>query len=196
MSISPATALDKVLVWNDFPPKDVPPPAPEQFVQAAFTSPAISYGSTSVEQEGTSDPPVYALKAVPVIQIEWPGTSWRAKFIAKWPAKNQSDLLDHEQIHYLINVISARDCNNLLNAIKLKKYADSGVAETEINDALTLLNSQAIHEKYDNDTQSLPSDFPVKQAAWATAVRAAKTANTPLRATLITAGLMPPPATP
>lgn len=192
MPIAPGNALTKKLKWKDFPPQDRAEPEPGQFVQAALTSPGVGYGATEVNEVGNSDPPIYQLKAVPTITLQWPGGSWRAKFISKWPKKNQDDLLDHEQIHYLIVALSARDCENELQAIKKKTYADSGDGETDIEEALELLDTEAIHIKYDTDTQSLPTDFPVKQAAWAKAVRDAEKNKTPLRKTLKNAGLLLP----
>ena len=197
MALNPANALNRTLKWKDFVETEGDPPGEGEFALAAETAIALgSTGGTAVDPIPKTDPIKYKLVAVPTVNITWQATNWVMEYVFKWDKKHQDDLLDHEQIHYLISALAGRDCHNALKAIKKKTYDDTETAVDEINAAWELLDIQDIQDKYDEDTHSLPTDFPVKQKQWATAVRACKTNNKPLRTSLETAGLIPKPAEP
>lgn len=191
MALNPANALDKKLKWGDFKKKDGDPPGEGEFAYAAETAVALgTTGGTNVDPVAKSDPTIYRLRSVPTVNVTFVKTNWVMKYALKWDKKHKDDLLDHEQIHYLISALAGRDCHNSLKAIKKKDYDDTDTAVAEIEDAFALLDIQDIQTKYDEDTHSLPTDYPVKQKAWATAVRACKTNGKPLRTSLETAGLI------
>ena len=191
MALNPANALDKKLKWADFKKLDGDPPGDGEFALAAETAVALgTTGGTKVDPVAKSDPLIYRLVAVPTVNITFVDTNWVMKYALKWDKKHKDDLLDHEQIHYMISALAGRDCHDKLKAIKKTDYDDVDTAVGEIEDAFALLDVQDIQTKYDEDTHSLPTDYPVKQKAWATAVRACKTNGKPIRTSLETAGLI------
>jgi len=191
MALNPANALDKKLKWGDFEEIEGDPPEDGVFAQAAETSVSLGTATgTKVDPVKGSDPTVYRLVSIPTVNIAWQSTNWVMEWVFKWDKKHQDDLLDHEQIHYLIFALAGRDCHNRLKEIKKTDYDDVDVAVADIEKSFTLFSVQDIHDKYDKDTHSLPTDYPAKQKAWATAVRASKVNGKPIRTSLETAGLI------
>ena len=187
MALNPANALDRKVKWDDFQKIEGDPPPDGEFEQAAETSVGLGTASgTKVDPVKGSDPTVYRLVAVPTVNITWQPTNWVMEWVFTWDKKHQDDLLDHEQIHYLIFALAGRDCHNRLKEIKKTDYDNVDDAVADIEASFELFSVQDIHDKYD-----LPTDFPAKQKAWATAVRTSKTNGKPIRTSLETAGLIP-----
>ncbi|MEM9501192.1 MAG: hypothetical protein AAF941_05045 [Pseudomonadota bacterium] len=189
MPLKPANALSKTLKWKDFTHLDKPAPEPGETAQAAWTRVDYSYTSANVNWDG-SKPKKYKVTDLPTISVRMHPDCWVANFMFDWPKGHQDDLLDHEQLHYLIGVLAARDCSTAFAALKNSEYDTVEDATTEFNALFAELDVNKIQLKYDKDTHSQPTDFPVKQKAWATAITLSHKNNKPLRTTLKAAGLI------
>ncbi len=194
MAFTPAKALDRQLTWKDFKKRQLTPPEPGEYAQAAETAVKLgTKGKTTIGAVKGSDPKAYTLLVAPTVTIGWQSSNWVAKYVSSWSQERQDDLLDHEQIHYLISALTGRDCDLQLTAVTETQFDTSDEAVAATKEALALIDVQDINDKYDDDTKHQPTNFPVKQKEWATAVRLSKTNGKPLRKSLETAGLIPKP---
>lgn len=188
MPMVPPNALGRVLTWRDFPKKDLGEPPEGTTVTAAQTNVILTdSGGTPARAKGSSR---IKLAAEPTVSVTFPNDSWVAKFVFKWPKGEQDALLDHEQIHYLIAALCARDQLNALKAIMQKDYPDEDALTADVLSARDLADNQAIQDKYDDDTKSLPTQNAAQQSSWAKAVRSAQLTNQPIRQELQKAGLI------
>ena len=159
-----------------------------QSVQAALTDVDYSYTAAKVWSD---DGKKYKMSQVPTITTRMHPDCWVADFVFDFPQKEQDDLLAHEQLHYLIGVLAARDCSDAFDALKNKEYDKVKDATEEFNKLFASLDVKKIQRKYDKDTHSQPTKFPVKQKAWASAVDLVhKNKSKRLRPTLIAASLI------
>jgi hypothetical protein len=98
-------------------------------------------------------------------------------FVADWvftrPQQFQDDLLNHEQGHYEIGMLNAKDFFFELQRIQATPFASASDGKAAvINLQATLGSAQAIHDKYDADTSSGLN--PKRQALWDAALSAAR----------------------
>lgn len=194
MPLAPANALTREMAWSDFRKEERSPPSMGEFVIAAQT--AVGWIATptnlNVKAVKGRKPAVYKLEKEPTATVQLDKAQmWVASFVFDWSQAKQDALLGHEQIHYLIGALSARDYSNEFAAIGKKEYDSAQAGIDDISDALTRnskAKAQELQDAYDDATGSNPAS--ANQAKWATAVLAAKTGNKPLRATLIAAGLI------
>jgi hypothetical protein len=185
MPMVPPNAVDRVLTWSDFPPKDRPPPPPGGKAPAAYTF-VLSPDEIAANRIGGR----YKVPVEPTVRVDFTPQSWVAKYVFQWPQAEQDALLDHEQIHYMIAALCARDKFNALQQMTQQEYKTETALRADIAAARALGVNQDIQKKYDKDTESLPTQNAMKQAIWANAVRAARKFNQPLRAYLQTAALI------
>ncbi|MCB2077967.1 MAG: hypothetical protein KDE55_09755 [Novosphingobium sp.] len=189
MAVSPATALARNLTWKDFKPKDKPAPPPGEIATSALTHVELGFGPISVKPVDGK----FKLKPEPDVKVMFQADSWVAKYVSTWDQDKQDALLDHEQIHYLIAAITARDRANELHEIAGREYDTSGECIEDVKASHARLDAQDIQDKYDDDTKGQPSTFTAEQTKWATAVRSCLATNKPLRPALEAVGLMPRP---
>jgi hypothetical protein len=193
----PADASFRRLTFNDFLTVQRQPPAPGTTQVAAQTvvGHRLQPNRISFERRRFLKGKVFGMKQDPnvvvVLQSRQP-----AMFVASWvfqrPQQFQNDLLNHEQGHYEIGMLNAKDFFFELERIQGSAFptAKDGIAAVK-NLETTLGSAQAIHNKYDADTRSGLN--PARQAAWDAALSAARiTFSSPsLRVALRTAGLFP-----
>jgi hypothetical protein len=164
--------LTRKLTWNNFRPRrDIPPPQPGQFVQAAKTTAQYApYGWSSDVVRG-SNPPEYVLKdnITITISLVGGGQTWRASWVDTRPAKVRTDLLKHEQGHYEIVALMARDLFIDLMKLKLKTYSNVDDLEadiTAVHDQYTSQIIQDIQTAYDSVSESSHGANAVGQQRW------------------------------
>ncbi len=117
-------------------------------------------------------------------------------FVASWalarPQPFPTALLNHEQGHYEIGMLNAKDFFFALLGIQATAFGSPRAGITALlNLQATLGSAQAIQNKYDLDTTN--GLKPARQAAWDAALLAARTTFTApsLRVALGLAGLFP-----
>jgi hypothetical protein len=193
----PADATFRRLTYNDFLTVNRPPPPPNTTQEAARTSVARQLRPNTVRFERSAflaggpftmreDPDV-----VVVLQARQP-----SMFVASWvfqrPQSFQNALLHHEQGHYEIGMLDAKDFFIALQSIQASGFSTAEAGEAAVTNLIATLGSaQAIHDKYDADTRNGLN--PALQAAWDAALLAARTTFTApsLRVALGAAGLFP-----
>src|SRR5689334_22135107 len=154
MPMVPANAVTRVLTWRDFPKRDVPPPPPGDTVTAAQTNVFLSdTGGDPARVKGSSRA---KLAAEPTVRVTFPSQSWLRKFLYHPPPGQPDALLYHDQIHHMIPVLCARDQPNELRVIMQTHYADVDELTAAVLATRALPDNQALQDKYDFDTKSLP----------------------------------------
>jgi hypothetical protein len=193
----PADATFRRLTFRDFLTVNRQPPAPGTTQIAAQTvvghrrqpntfnferSQFLKGGPFSMRE----DPNV-----IVVLQSRQP-TMFVASWVFQRPQLFQNALLNHEQGHYEIGMLNAKDFFFELQRIQASGFtsARTGTAAMR-NLQATLGSAQPIHDKYDDDTNS--GLRPARQAAWDAALSAARVTFTApsLRVALRNAGLFP-----
>jgi hypothetical protein len=192
----PANATFRQLTYADFMTVQRQPPAPGTTQVAAQTrvghqlQPNNFHFDRSHLKGG-----LFSMREDPnVTVVLQAGTP--AMFVASWvfqrPQTFQNELLNHEQGHYEIGMLNAKDIFFALQNIQGSGFATAadGVAALRNMDA-TIGSAQAIHNKYDQDTNSGLN--LTRQAVWDAAFAAARVTFTApsLRVALRAAGLFP-----
>src|SRR3954452_9768 len=168
MPLVPGNALKRTLKWSDFTKEARAAPSPGVTEVAAETIVELLVD----DMNGFQDPKSkgqWKLRTEPTIRINFKSESWVADYVLQWPKDKQAALLDHEQIHYLISVLSARDEFNAIQKIAHKKYATGEDLVADIDKAQALGEHQDIEEKYDDDTDH--GAIKDQQVLWAKGVR-------------------------
>ena len=100
--------LQRTLAWSDFPTVRRTPPTPGGHFHGALTYTSYRLSTCSFRPEhGTRQ---FALVDNVVVTIEFTRTrSWVADWVATRPPPFSADLLNHEQGHYAITALCARD---------------------------------------------------------------------------------------
>ena len=194
MPLAPANALTKKLAWTDFVKTAMSPPALGGHAKVAATIATIMPSGISVDYVKGSNPHKYKISSS-TVTIHWDPTSWVADFVIdSWPDAKRNALLDHEQLHYLIVALSGRDLFNDLEALRKNEYDAAADGSQAVKDAAAEYDAakvQAIHDKYDADTNHDPTGHATEQANWKTAIDGANSSKTNLRAALKAASLFP-----
>ena len=165
---STLVGLKRVLTWSDFgTPVKKAPPAPGKTATAAFTF--AQYGSKGIGGEVVpgSKPAAYRLRDNVTMTVQFAkAKSWVADWVFKQSATFQKDLLKHEQGHYLVAAFLGRDHFIDLMQLKAGHFSSSGKFTTALNavNARYKGKSKAIHQAYDDDTNS--GLVPGQQARW------------------------------
>jgi hypothetical protein len=100
--------------------------------------------------------------------------SWAKKQrISSWPRQARLDLLKHEQVHYEITALMARDLFIELMALKGRSFASPGALQTEVQRLANLYAPQPVHTKYDSPKETNHGGNSTPQSAWNGYVHAA-----------------------
>jgi hypothetical protein len=193
----PADASFRRLTYDDFMLVNRQPPAPGTTQVAAQTQVGhrVQPNNLHFDRSRFLKGGAFSLREDPnvlvVLQTRQPGM-----FVASWvfqrPQSFQDELLNHEQGHYEIGMLNAKDFFFELQRIQASGFATAGEGAAAIRNLEATLGSvQAIHDKYDLDTRSGLN--LARQAAWDAALSAARVTFTApsLRVALRAAGLFP-----
>jgi len=175
--------LKRTLTWADFNPKQANPPGPGQFAVAAFTDSAYNAFSWSLAAVPNSKPTAYVLADNITITIVFKPSSWVASWVSGRSAQEKKDLLNHEQGHYNITALMARDLFVDLMLLKSTQFTDQQKAKTEIETITKRYSTsviQKIHDKYDSDSETKHGFNKPAQQRWDNYINQAfTTARTP-----------------
>src|SRR3546814_9737400 len=99
----------------------------------------------SVKAVKGSKPAVYKLVKAPTATVQLNKSQmWVASFVFDdWSEAKRDALLGHEQIHYLVGALSARDYAKDFEAIAAKTYDSSSAGIDDLKDALARQNGRA-----------------------------------------------------
>ena len=176
---SSLVGLRRTLSWSDFrtipsdPPGDGDPPQ-----DAANTSvqPTLNFA-------WSGDPPSIVITDGIVVRVNFdPAGSYKYSWVASWPAGDRARLLTHEQGHYDLAALLAREYFFQVVALRANTYGsvDDLNADKEAARVATIGRQQEIFDFYDTGT-SHGTDAS-GQATWSGYVTTAFTqAATPVR---------------
>jgi len=146
---SQLVGLFKTLAWTDFQGT-----APQNSGYAGLTATTISV-KHGAGANAHLDPTTGGLQDDVTVTITMDNKK-------SWIVKDQVDsrfwqfLLDHEQVHYDISALMARDLFIDLMALKMKKYKSQADLQADVNATVTTYNGplQKIQDAYDADTKN------------------------------------------
>ncbi|MGA2184645.1 MAG: hypothetical protein ABSH47_16605 [Bryobacteraceae bacterium] len=166
------------IAWPEFKTrKHDAAPAPGTLVPGAFTLPMISTSGFGVESVAGAKPPKYKVKDTIVVSVALDAASWVQDFVFTLPQPKQDELLNHEQGHFSLGALLARDFYYDLLKLRQKEYANQLQATADYDGLRNARNKAfpAIIKKYDDDTQH--GTVASQQTRWDGFVRSAT--NTP-----------------
>ena len=102
-----------------------------------------------------SRPPLLQIADFIIVDITFDArTSWQASWVQTMPQADKARLLRHEQGHYTIAALIARDFFLALMQLKGRSYANQAALRTDINalNASHLAKIQPAQDRYDADT--------------------------------------------
>ncbi len=169
---STLTGRDKTLTWADFgTPVPAKPPAAGQTAVAAHTEVKypVTYGWTSKGKSFN-----LADTVTVAIQLDKSKT-WVASWVFQQSKQFQDDLLKHEQGHYDIAALLARDMFIELMQLKGQTFASQAALDTAVNAIVNAHRSQKVHDKYDLASETNHGLNPTQQKAWDGYFQKAKT---------------------
>jgi hypothetical protein len=134
----------KQLAWSDF---QRPAPAGTTFAAATDSSFSVSNPTFQRGSFQLND-------SVTVTVVFNPHTSWRLPEMVQWPAQLQQELLEHEQGHYDITALVARDLFIHLMQLKGSNYPNAAAGQRDFVDWVNMYQSkrQKIQTAYDAET--------------------------------------------
>lgn len=161
---SKLVGLFKTLTWNDFPgPPDPKKPTLDAFTSASFNLPVM----TPVKVPGTTD---FEFQDNVQITISMSSSkSWKRQAnLTSKGAKYADDLLKHEQGHYDIVALIARDLFIEIMQLKGNTYPNPPAALADLRPILTKFNGKAekISTIYDSVQQTNHGNNSSPQATW------------------------------
>ena len=155
------------ITWLEFAThKTDPAPAPGTLVPSAYTLPMITTQGFGLEGIPGSKPPKAKLKDTIVVGVSLGAASWVQNWVFDLPQAKQDELLNHEQGHFSIGALLARDFYYDLLKLRQKEYTSPAGSTADFN---SLKNSRdaafaAIIKKYDDDTKH--GTVAAQQARW------------------------------
>jgi hypothetical protein len=144
--------LNNTLTWADYgTPLKLAAPAPGKTAKAAFTRTdySLSYGYAHDARSGG-----IALRDV-IIKINFiRAHSWVASWVFERPKQFQNNLLTHEQGHYDIVALMARDLFNDLLALNSVTFTDKATLDQKVTALNEECNSylSTIGSRYETET--------------------------------------------
>jgi len=156
--------------WSDFARRRMPAPAPGQTMVAARTDVAYRPFAWSLAPVPGSKPTIVRLSDNITITIDLNrSSSWVAEWVFQQPQQFQDDLLVHEQGHYNVTALMARDLFIDLMLLKQNDYTNQNTAVSEINAVLGRYGTpviQAVNKKYDSDPETKHGANTPAQQRW------------------------------
>ena len=164
---SKLNGLARQLTWRDFPHRHGAAPGPGQVSTGAQTYSGVGPISINFHQSGGR----FELVDHVTVNITFtPNHSWVMNWVMTEPAPFSTDLLNHEQGHYTITALIARDYFADVMLLKDQTFAtahDGSKAEREIRKA-TLEKMSAVQALYDAEVhpeqEKSLSRGPIQQA--------------------------------
>jgi hypothetical protein len=160
---SSLTGRTKKLTWADFGtpvPKPKPPPGGTATAAHTETLAPITYGWASSGKSVTlSDNVTVAIQFVA-------SKSWVADWVFSESKQFQDDLLKHEQGHYDITALMARDMFIELMQLKGQTFANKAALDAAVAAVVKAHKFQPVHDKYDEKSETNHGMNDAQQKAW------------------------------
>ena len=180
---SQLNGLDRTLQWTHFgTPKTGPAPSTGQFVTWAQTSTNVARSVPHFVAVPHSNPPRFVLDDQMTVSVTFNANqSFVMSLVFTKPQQEQADLLNHEQGHYNITALLARDFFIDTMLLKQETFPSSLHGQARIGQIMRdtgLARVQDFHHKYDamvHPQQVLGIMRGQAQAAWDEVIRRAFT---------------------
>lgn len=165
--------LFKTLTWNNFSRKNVTP-APGETIHVALTSVFInpSLPQPTIVPVPGSKPTVYTLSDKVVVKVEFDAAgSWVSNWVFTQPKTFQDQLFNHEQGHYNLTALVARDLFVDLMLLKQRTFKTSAEGINAIRPIIAPLQtkphiSQRISNIYDSAKETKNGYDTGAQGRW------------------------------
>lgn len=178
---SKLVGLFKTLKWSDYgTPRKDPPPTPGQIKTAAFTKAVPGFTGVAFNPVPGTKPPQFELADMVTVTVKLDPSSFVNDWVFNVMDKAfQDSLLNHEQHHYDIGALLARDFFIDIMQLKAKTFASTTAANSDFNaiKAATIDKQRKIEDLYDVDTKS--GRVPAQQAVWDGFIKSAFTTPRP-----------------
>lgn len=165
---SKLVGLFKTLAWTDFgTPRPGAEPGPGQKATAAFTDADFKFTQGPAADAVPGTPQKFKLRDNLEITVNFKGST---SFVMAWVFKRdkafQDNLLKHEQHHYDIAGLIARDLFIDLMQLKGNTYGSMGDLQADIDKTRAVYKGkvQAVNDLYDKETKS--GRDATAQATW------------------------------
>ena len=197
---SSINGVSKSVTWQDYTIKKMAPPSDDTDVDVASTAAAWSMpGGFNILADTSTKPPTYKLADAITINVDIDSdNSWVADWIfSKWTHAKQDAILNHEQGHYNIVALLARDYFMELMAMMGKTYktAPAGTLDAQaITKRYTGAIVKALQDLYDSpsETNHDPIGNADAQKKWDGFFADAVSKKTPLMTILSGGGIKVP----
>ncbi len=148
---SSLSGLFKTLTWDEFTRKHAK--SKDKDNRAAWTHTTPGYGGLSIKKIGTSNPAVFQLADSITAYVKFEPDSWVQDWLFKESKSFQDEMLVHEQGHYNISALVARDFFVDAMLLKSKSFPNKPAAQKAFREIVTgsLKKLFAIHKLYDDD---------------------------------------------
>jgi hypothetical protein len=148
---SQLVGLFRTLAWSDYPERQEAPPGPGQTSVAAFTDAMHALSARPEFVPGTKKIRL-ADTVTCTISLDQTTSFKKSWVMTTMPQADRDALLSHEQGHYDIHALLARDFFLQIMQLKLKTYTSALDLNSDINAAqqATVDKSQAVEKKYDD----------------------------------------------
>jgi hypothetical protein len=148
------TGVDRQLQWSDFKVVATPP-AGKPAEAAAETIPnhtAMGGAPHNIWPHGAA--PIFQIPDNLVMKVFLKDASWRLASVSQWSGADQVWLIKHEQGHYDLYALMARDFFQRIRAMIGQPFTDSGALHTQMvnHRAATLGRISTLQQNYDSDT--------------------------------------------
>lgn len=147
--------LNRVLAWGSFRVKNSPPPGDGVFGNAALTQAEFKVSGMNLVATAPGTSSDLKLEDTILVTVTLnPGVSWVANWVKQRQAAEQALLLKHEQGHYNLVALLARDYFEALTPLRDKIYTDGADLQTDVTAITQSFQSKAgpVQERYDDDT--------------------------------------------
>jgi hypothetical protein len=151
---SSLTGLFRTLTWNNFPTRQGNPPAPGMHATAAFTDTDMQQSGIFLDPVSRSGPTRFRLRDSVSVEINFKrASSFKMSWVAGRPQQFQIDLLNHEQGHYNITALVARDFFVDVMLLKQQTFSTTqlGTSAFRAIEDSSVKKIQAIHDLYDGE---------------------------------------------
>jgi len=155
--------------WADYRSLPTPPVGvPERMVMETRTATSV------VGLDVVPDASQFVVPDTLTIKVSTTPDSWRLNSLSAIPGPKQVWLIKHEQGHYDIDSLLARDFYERVRSLMGRTFADAGEAWRQLRDhrAATIGRADAINHDYDDDTQN--SEIGAEQWNWWCAIERAR----------------------
>lgn len=162
--------LFRTLSWSNFQRRHGAAPGAGEFAIGAETHANLNQNNitSKVESVPGSAPTRYRVKDDITITVTFGGDSWVEDWVMARDAAFRDNLLNHEQGHYNIAALTARDLFIELMQLKSQSFASNIDAQRAIANIWTTGGgkAQAIQDLYDEENQAHHGANAAGQARW------------------------------